>query len=96
VATLDGTAEHMPSRVAVVSEAFGLPPSTTLAQGVARLMRQLGLPATLAELGYAAKDLQAMAAAAERSHFNLSAPFRPSASHYAAFMTQSLRLEASK
>ena len=96
VATLDATAGHMTARVAAVSEAFGLPPSTSLAQGVAALMRELSLPATLAELGYAAKDLPAMAAAAERSHFNLSAPFRPNASHYAKFMSQSLRLEASK
>ena len=96
VATLDATAGHMTARVAAVSEAFGLPPSTSLAQGVAALMRELSLPATLAELGYAAKDLPAMAAAAERSHFNLSAPFRPNASHYATFMSQSLRLEASK
>ena len=96
VATLDATADHMPTRVAAVSEAFGLPPSESLAQGVATLMRELGLPATLAELGYAANDLHAMAAAAERSHFNLSAPFRPNALHYAAFMTRSLRLETSK
>ena len=96
VATLDATAEHMPARVAAVSEAFGLSPAASLAQGVATLMRELGLPATLAELGYAAKDLQAMAAAAERSHFNLSAPFRPNASHYATFMTRSLCLETNK
>ena len=96
VATLDATAEQVPARVAVVSEAFGLPPSASLAQGIAALMRQLGLPATLAELGYSAKDPQAMATAAERSHFNLSAPFRPNALHYAEFMTRSLRLETIK
>lgn len=96
VATLDATAEHMPARVAVVSDAFGLSPSASLAQGVATLMRELGLPASLAELGYAAKDMPTMATAAERSHFNLSAPFRPNASQYAAFMTQSLQAEESK
>ena len=96
VATLDTTAEHMTARVAEVSEAFGLSPSASLAQGIATLMHELGLPSSLAELGYAAKDIPAMAAAAERSHFNLSAPFRPNASHYAAFMTRSLSLESSK
>ena len=96
VATLDATAEHMPERAAAVVEAFGLSPTASLAQGVATLMRELDLPATLAELGYAAKDLQALAAAAERSHFNLSAPFRPNASNYAAFMTKSLRVETSQ
>ena len=95
VATLDATAERVPARAAEVSDAFGLPPSASLAQGVATLMRDLGLPATLAELGYVAKDLKALAAAAERSHFNLSAPFRPNASHYAAFLSRSLSLETS-
>ena len=95
-ATLDATAEHVPERIAAVSEAFGLPPAASLAQGIAVLMRELGLPATLAELGYAPGDLQALAVAAERSHFNLSAPFRPNASHYAAFLARSLRVESSK
>ena len=96
VATLDATAEHVPARLAEVSAAFGLPPAASLAQAVATLMRELGLPASLAELGYATQDLQALAAAAERSHFNLSAPFRPNASHYAAFMTRSLGMETIK
>jgi alcohol dehydrogenase class IV len=95
VATLDATAEQIPARVGEVAAAFGLPLSASLSQGVAALMRELGLPSTLAELGYAAKDLQALAVAAERSHFNVSAPFRPSASHYGTFLTRSLNLETS-
>ena len=96
VATLDATAEQVPARMTALHEAFGLPASSSLAQGVAALMHEFGLPASLSELGYAAKDLQDMAAAAERSHFNFSAPFRPNASHYAAFMRRSLNLETSK
>ncbi len=95
VATLDATAGHVPARMAAVSDAFGLPAGASLAQGVAALMRELGLPTTLAELGYAAKDLPGMAAAAERSHFNLSAPFHPSASQYGALLARSLNLETS-
>ncbi len=90
VATLDATAQQAPDRMAEVAEAFGLPASGSLAQSVADLMRELGLPATLAELGYVAGDTAVMAAAAERSHFNLSAPFRPSASHYAEYLRRSL------
>ncbi|VCU69030.1 Alcohol dehydrogenase [Pigmentiphaga humi] len=96
VATLDATAEHVPDRMAAVSAAFGLPASASLAEGVAALMRELGLPTTLAELGYTAPDLQALAAAAERSHFNLSAPFRPQTAHYADFLTRSLYPETKK
>lgn len=93
VATLDATAAHVPERMAPVIEAFGLPAGARLSQAVATLMRELGLPATLSDLGYAASDLAAMAAAAERSHFNLSAPFRPKASQYAEFLALSLKQE---
>ena len=96
VATLEATAEHVPDRMAPVSEAFGLPAFGSLAAGVADLMRELGLPARLSELGYVAKDVSAMASAAERSHFNLSAPFRPTAANYHSFLTQSLNHETSK
>ena len=52
VATLDAIAAHAPQRVAEVATAFGVDSSTSLARGIAALMRELGLPATLAELGY--------------------------------------------
>ena len=93
IATLDATAAHDAARMVAVSEAFGLPAGALLAQGVVTLMRELGLPTSLAQLGYVANDLISMASAAERSHFNLFAPFRPDASQYAAFLTQSLKPE---
>ena len=93
IATLDATAAHDAARMVAVSEAFGLPAGASLAQGVVTLMRELGLPTSLAQLGYVANDLVSMASAAERSHFNLFAPFRPDASQYAAFLTQSLKPE---
>nr|WP_301334560.1 iron-containing alcohol dehydrogenase [Variovorax dokdonensis] len=93
VATLDATAAHVPGRMAAVNAAFGLPAAASLAQGIATLMRDLGLPTTLAELGYAAPNVQALADAAARSHFNLSAPYRPSAEDYAKFFRRSLRQE---
>ncbi|WGS55139.1 iron-containing alcohol dehydrogenase (plasmid) [Paraburkholderia sp. D15] len=91
VATLDFTAEHAPAQVAQTSEAFGVNRAVTLSQGVAALMRELGLPATLAELGYVPADLGALAQAAHASHFNLHAPVRPSASDYLAMLEMSLR-----
>ena len=96
VCTLDATAEHVPEHMSAIAEAFGLPVNASVAQAVANLMRELGLPASLAELGYSADNLGAMAAAAERSHFNLFAPFRPNASQYEVFMARSLDLERCK
>ena len=66
-------------------------PSASLAQAVASLMRELGLPATLAELHYAAADLNTLASAAHKSHFNLSASFHPTTSDYAAMIAASLK-----
>lgn len=90
VATLDATAEHVPERMMAIRSALQLPSSASPAQGVAMLMRDLGLPTTLAELGYAADDLQTLAHAASRSHFNLSAPFKPDLGAYARFFERSL------
>ena len=90
VATLEATAEHVPERVAAAAEAFGLRSSESLAHAVATLMRELGLPATLAELGYSMSNLHTLADAAYRSHFNLSAPLHPTASRYADMIAASL------
>jgi alcohol dehydrogenase class IV len=71
--------------------ALGLERTASLGQALASLMRELGLPATLAELRYVPRDLQALAHAAHLSHFNLSAPLHPSASDYADMLTHSLK-----
>lgn len=98
VATLDVTAAHAPLRAAQVAAAFGLAPGASLANAVAALMRELGLPSTLAELGYAVDagadavtgTVQRLAGAAQVSHFNRWAPFKPSVAQYAALIGASL------
>ena len=90
VATLDATQRHAPDRLRAVASAFGLASDLSLSQGVASLMRDLGLPATLAELGYVASDVSALARSAHASHFNLFAPMHPSASEYATMLRRSL------
>ena len=91
VATLDVTARSAPEQIAEISYAFGLDASASLSHAVAALMRELGLPATLGELGYRAADLTTLARAAQSSHFNLFAPVRPTASDYAAMLEASLK-----
>lgn len=90
VATLDGTAAQVPGRTAPVAMALGLPADGSLAGAVAALMRELGLPATLQELGYRSRDPQALAEAAARSHFNTFAPWRPGVGDYAAMIGASM------
>ncbi|MEO6624534.1 MAG: iron-containing alcohol dehydrogenase [Burkholderiaceae bacterium] len=91
VATLDATSAHVPELAAEVAMALGLESKKPLGQAVASIMRELGLPATLAELNYVPRDLQAMAIAAHQSHFNLFAPFHPTVSDYADMFANSLR-----
>ncbi|WP_254073830.1 iron-containing alcohol dehydrogenase [Burkholderia sp. S171] len=91
VATLDFTAESRPEQILEIGNALGLDASMSLARGVAALMRELGLPATLAELGYSANDLPTLAHAAHVSHFNIFAPARPARADYAAMLETSLK-----
>jgi 4-hydroxybutyrate dehydrogenase len=90
VATLDTTEPHAPDRIRAIANALGLASDMPLSQGVAALMCDLGLPASLADLGYVATDVDALARSANASHFNLFAPFHPSASEYAAMFKRSL------
>lgn len=90
VATLDATQPHATDRFKALASAFGLPPGMALSEGVAKLMRDMGLPATLSELGYAPTDLDALARSAHASHFNRFAPFHPSVSEYVAMLGRSL------
>ncbi|WP_397473273.1 iron-containing alcohol dehydrogenase [Pusillimonas sp.] len=96
VATLDATAAHVPERMAPVAQALGMAPTASPAAAIAGLMRELGLPATLAELGYAAGDIPHLANAACRSHFNLFAPLQPTSEQYAAMLSASLAMPLSK
>jgi alcohol dehydrogenase class IV len=89
IATLNATASHVPARVAEIAAAFGV--KEPLSDAIAALMTDLGLPTTLAGLGYVVADANALGLAAHRSHFNASAPFHPSAAEYASMIAASAR-----
>jgi len=90
VASLDATARRAPEAIAEVARAFGLGATASLPAAIASLMRELGLPATLGELGYAAGDPARLAAAAHASHFNRFAPVHPSVADYAGMLSSSM------
>ena len=89
VATLNATTAHVPDRAAEIAAAFGV--QQPLSDAIAALMTNLGLPTTLAGLGYTVTDADAMGQAAHRSHFNASAPFHPTSEEYASMITASAR-----
>lgn len=87
ITTLDATAAHVPERVAAVATALGV--EAPLSMAITSLMRDLGLPTSLLELGYTVTNVAGMGQTAHRSHFNTFAPHHPSAEEYAALITAS-------
>ncbi len=90
VAALDLMAAHQPERAADLGRAFGLEPGASLAKAVEALMRELGLPASLRELGYKADDIAKLAQEAHVNFFNFFAFYHPSEAEYAEMLTASL------
>jgi 4-hydroxybutyrate dehydrogenase len=90
VAALDGMASHQPARAAALADAMGVSRSASLGGAIAALMRELGLPASLGELGYSLTDIDAVAGAAHDSFCNLSAWHHPSAAEFNAMITASM------
>ena len=90
VATLNLTIGRDAEGGREIAKAFGLNPSESLTRAIADLMRELGLPATLGEMGYSSKNVGALAEAAHRSHFNRSTRYHPTVSEYRAMINASL------
>ncbi len=72
----------VPAKIADIHEAMGLAPGTGTAEAVAELNRRIGLPASLAEMGWTDDDTDRLAGAAAASHFNATAPRKPSREEY--------------
>ena len=90
VASIDVVAAHMPERAGALRQAFGLAPGASLAQAVEALMRELGLPATLREMGYKTNDVEKLAQDAHDNFFNFFASYHPTQAEYADMLTASL------
>ncbi len=90
VAAIDGVAAHQPDRARIVRHALGIDDDRSIGGWTAALMRRVGLPATLRELGYGDADVAALADAAQASFFNASAYHHPSTDEYAAMIGGSL------
>ena len=83
VCVIDRVCNHAPDRSAAVLNALGVPSGTAPSSFIAALMRELGLPASLRELGYGPLDVLGLAKAAYASPFNRSSRFQPSVNDYA-------------
>ncbi len=92
VCTLDQIAPYAPNRSVALAKAMGAGDGLSLSAAVARLMHEMGLPATLGELGYAARDITALGEAVHASPFNLSARHHFSALEFASMIEHSLKI----
>jgi len=77
-----------------VAEAMNLTPDRDagcrIADAVARMNGELGLPATVRQMGYKKTDLGRMVDEALRSYFNLTAPRQPTREDYARLVAEVL------
>lgn len=90
VITLEHLLARLPRQKVELAAAMGVDPSTSLAQAFATLMRDLGLPATLAELGYAVHDLDVTAKSAHEHFLNIFAQHPPTLDEYREMIGGSL------
>jgi 4-hydroxybutyrate dehydrogenase len=82
LASLPVMEKQLPERMQVIAEAIGLTEGECVSDAVKALMITVGLPTSLAALGYQADDIAQLAGRAAESHFNLTSPYAPSESEF--------------
>lgn len=77
-----------------IAEAMGIPADrdagNRIADAVAQMNEDLGLPVSVRKMGYDKSDLERMIDAAHGSYFNLTTPKRPSREEYRCLVTEVL------
>jgi 4-hydroxybutyrate dehydrogenase len=75
-------AAKAPERLRAVAEAIGVSADAAVAEAIAELNAEVGIPDTISALGYERSDLDQMARDAASSFFNRSAPYQPTRDEY--------------
>ena len=88
VMTLDRVLSRLPRQRTRLAEAMDVDPSQPLGAAFAQLMRDLGLPTSLAELGYEVRNPDAVARGAHAHFLNGFAHYPPSLAEYRAMIAQ--------
>jgi 4-hydroxybutyrate dehydrogenase len=77
-------AQHLPAKAARIRTVLGLPRDGDIGLALTLLIRNLGLPETLAASGYHVEDTDALVARLIASPFNQTSPYVPSETEYRA------------
>lgn len=83
-------AGHVGEKFAVLRDLFSLDNNADLAEAVERLLKSLGLPATLGEMGFRQDHIAATVKRAMADHSNATAPRRPSAEDFETLLRAAL------
>lgn len=86
VMTLEHALSPLPEQKAALAEAMGADPAQDLGMVFAQLMRDVGLPTTLAELGYVVRDPEDVAVKAHGHFLNAFAHHPPTLADYRAML----------
>ena len=86
--TVQLVGSHAPAKADRLATAIGLTSGADLPQALRRLVRSLGLPATLREAGYQPRSIDVMAEEMAASPFNRASPYRPTKADYAAITAE--------
>ncbi|WP_428394380.1 iron-containing alcohol dehydrogenase [Lichenicoccus sp.] len=84
--TVQLVSRHATAKADRLAAAIGLSHGTDLAEALRGLVRSLGLPASLKELGYQAGSIDAMAEDMVASPFNRASPYKPTKAEYATIL----------
>jgi len=87
-AVLRFNAGHVGAKYDAVAEAMGLPPGSDLAEAIETLNRDIGLPASLKEMGVPSQVLPAMVEGALLDHSHATNPRPATRADYEALFTQ--------
>jgi 4-hydroxybutyrate dehydrogenase len=82
--------EKVPEKTAPLAAALGLAPGRRPSDAVAEMNARVGLPNGVAALGYKPGDLAEMAADAQGSWFNHTAPYHPTVAEYRRLVEEAL------
>ena len=75
-------ARHVPGKAARIASAMGVAAGSDLGETLRSLIGSLGLPDTLAAVGYDIEAVEPLVAGMVASHFNRTSPYAPTAEEY--------------
>jgi 4-hydroxybutyrate dehydrogenase len=88
--SLDVVAKHAPEKMRRIAEAMKLQRGKSVADAIRDLNARVGMPSSLAEIGFTTLNIDELAQDAAASPFNRASPYAPTPKEYAAMIRKVL------